>query len=212
MTITKRNYVLIDFENTQAIEAERLRGLPVKIVIFVGQHQKSLPLELVRRLLEYQGTVELYESAGVGKNALDFQLAFYAGRVFEREPEAYVHIVSRDKGFDPLVTHIRNQGRPCYRVDSFAELPILRGLDDTPAAEKEDFTKYPLTQRVDFALARLKKMQSNCRPRKIKTLKSAIHSQFMKQLPEEEIQVVVNELVKSRQVIVGAADSITYNL
>ena len=87
-------------------------------MIFVGQNQKSLPVELVKRLLEHQGMVEIYESAGTGKNALDFQLAFYAGRVFEREPEIFVHIVSRDKRFDQLVTHIRSQGRECSRVDN----------------------------------------------------------------------------------------------
>lgn len=212
MTITKRNYVLIDFENTQSIDAERLSGLPVKIVIFVGQNQKSLPVELVKRLLEYQGTVEIYESAGIGKNALDFQLAFYAGRVFEREPEAFVHIVSRDKGFDPLVTHIRNQGRHCFRVDNFGALPLLQAIEEKVTSEKEDFVTYTLKQRVDFALGRITRMQSNSRPRKLKTLKSAIHSQFMKQFTEDEIQDVITEILKGRQVILGAADSVTYNI
>ena len=212
MTITKPNYVLIDFENTQSIEADRLSGLPVKIVIFVGQNQKSLPVELVRRLLEYQGMVEIYESAGIGKNALDFQLAFYAGRVFERDPEAIVHIVSKDKGFDPLVAHIRSQGRPCFRVDTFGALRILQTSEEKDPSEKDDFAAFTLKQRVDFAISRITKMQANSRPRKLKTLKSAIHSQFMKRFSDDEIQLIINQFVKNQQITVGTAESITYNI
>ncbi len=41
MSTTKQNYVLVDFENVQAIDPEKLKDLPVKVVLFVGQHQKS---------------------------------------------------------------------------------------------------------------------------------------------------------------------------
>lgn len=41
---------------------------------------------------------------GSGKNALDFHLAFYIGELSARDPEAYFNIVSKDTGFDPLVS------------------------------------------------------------------------------------------------------------
>jgi hypothetical protein len=212
MTITKRNYVLVDFENVQALGLEKINGLPVTIVIFSGKNQKTLPIKMVKRLLDYQGKIEFYESAGIGKNALDFQLAFYAGRIFEREPEAFLHIVSHDKGFDPLVAHIKSQGRGCSRVDSFGDLPFSHAQEDRPPAEKEDYNLFALDKRVEFALSRITKMQPISRPRKLKTLKSAIHSHFLKQLPERDIDLVVTELLKRNKVLVGASNNITYTI
>jgi len=212
MVITRQNYVLIDFENTQLIDAEKLRGLSVKVVIFVGQNQKSLPIDLVKLLLEHPGTFEIFESAGSGKNALDFQLAFYAGRLFEREPEAYLHIVSRDKGFDPLILHIKSQGRHCYRMDDFTSLPFLHALDGKPSAEKEVYTTYTIRRRVEFALARIAKVSLTKRPRKTKTLKTWLQTQFQKQLPLSDMDAVVSALVAGKHLSIGAAESLVYRL
>jgi len=210
MTITKRNYVLVDYENTQAIEPEKLTGLPVKLVIFVGKNQTSIPVELVKRLCQCQCAMDIYESAGVGKNALDFQVAFYAGRVFEKEPEACIHIVSHDKGFDPLVEHIRKQKRCCSRVDSFQVLPFLNQAMGTK--NKVDFKAFTQTQLVDIAVQRLIRMTANARPRKHKTLLSSLRAQFSKQLPDCDIQGIVDVLVKSGYVIIGEKESISYKL
>lgn len=170
MTINKRNYVLVDYKNIQAIEPEKLSGLPVKLVSFVGKAQKSIPVEAVKRLCQCRCAIEIFESAGVGRNALDFQLTFYAGQIFEKEPEACIHIVSHDKGFDSLVEHIKKQKRCCSRVDSFISLPFLRGVKSSK--DKMDLKALTLDQRVKFALQRLVKMSSNTRPRKLKTLQS----------------------------------------
>lgn len=209
MTITKQNYVFIDFENTQAIDTKRLSGLPVRIVIFTGQNQKTLSIDLVKRLLEFQGA-EIYESCGIGKNALDFQLAFYAGRIFEREPEAVLHIVSRDKGFDPLVAHIKSQKRSCSRVDNFSALPFFQVTNNKPTAEKEDYTTYTISHRVDFALTRFSKTPAISRPRKIKTLKSSLNSHFQKQLSEADIDKIVNELIARKHISIGASENVIY--
>lgn len=204
MNLTKRNYVLVDFENTQAVETEKLSGLPVRIILFLGQNQKLLPIDLVKRLLEFQGTAEIYESAGTGKNALDFQLAFYAGRIFEREPEAFLHIVSRDKGFDPLVSHIKSQNRLCTRVDSFSALPFLKVLEGKSPSEKEDYTSYSLARRMEFSIARISGIQASARPRKVRTLKSSLHSHFQKQLSVSDIDLIVEELIAKNHIAVGA--------
>lgn len=142
MTLMRLNYVLADFENAQSIDTEKLIGLPIKTVIFVGQTQKSLPIKLVKRLLDHQDRVDIYESAGNEKNALDFQVAFYAGRIFEREPGAFIHIVSADKGFDPLVAYIKSQNRSCSRAESFLALPFFREGSLKPVSEKEDYTTF----------------------------------------------------------------------
>jgi hypothetical protein len=210
MTLTKRNYVLVDYENTQAIEPERLSGLPIKLVIFVGKNQTSIPVELVKRLFQCQCAMDIFESAGVGKNALDFQLAFYAGRVFEKEPEACIHIVSHDKGFDPLIEHMRKQKRCCSRVDSFQTLPFLNQSKATK--DKVDFKTLSQAQLVDFAVQRLTKMTANTRPRKLTTLLSSLQAQFSKQLPDRDLQGIVDVLIQKGFVICGEKASITYQV
>lgn len=208
MTLTKRNYVLVDYENTQAIEPEKLSGLPIKLVIFVGKNQTSIPVELVKRLFQCQCAMDIYESAGVGKNALDFQLAFYAGRIFEKEPEACIHIVSHDKGFDPLVEHIKKQKRCCSRVDAFRNLPFLNQSKVTK--DKVDFKTLTQAQLVDFAVQRLTKMTANTRPRKRTTLLSSLQAQFSKQLSERDLQGIVDVLIQKGVVNCGEKDSISY--
>lgn len=212
MQITKRNYILVDFENTQVVVPEQISGLPVKLVIFVGKAQSHLPVELVQRLLKCQCTVEIYESAGNGKNALDFQMAFYAGRVFEKEPEACIHIASHDKGFDPLVAHIKKQGRCCSRVDDFKSLPFLALAESKRQSVKEDFTKSSQSHRIEIAIQRLTKMSSASRPRKLRTLKSALHAQYAKQLSEKEVEEVLSELIQSGHVLLGEKESVSYKL
>ena len=154
--------------------------------------------------------MDIYESAGVGKNALDFQLAFYAGRIFEKEPEACIHIVSHDKGFDPLVEHIKKQKRCCSRVDSFQTLPFLNQPKITK--DKVEFKTLPQAQLVDFAVQRLTKMTANTRPRKLTTLLSSLQAQFSKQLSERELQGIVDVLVQKGFVVCGEKESITYQL
>jgi len=42
---------------------------------------------------------------GTGKSALDFHIAYYIGELAVRNPNAHFHVISRDTGFDPLLTH-----------------------------------------------------------------------------------------------------------
>ncbi|WP_368922158.1 PIN domain-containing protein, partial [Comamonas aquatica] len=51
--------------------------------------------------------VTLVERTGQGKNALDFQLSYYAGYLMARQPEAQFVVVSNDKGYEPMLAHAR---------------------------------------------------------------------------------------------------------
>ena len=207
-----RHYILVDFENTQLLTPQNLSGLSAKLVIFVGKVQKHIPVELAKRLLQCQCEVELYESAGAGKNALDFQLAFYAGRIFEKEPEANIHIVSRDKGFDPLVEHIKDNKRICSRVDSFNALPFLKSTATNAPKEKYNYNALSTEQKVQFVIQRLSKMAANTRPRKVNSLMSSLISQFSKQLPEKEISEIIDRLIQKEVVIKGENGGVSYRL
>ena len=120
-------YVLIDFENVQPKALDRLQPGAVRIKVFLGQHQNRLMLELVQALQPFGADAEYIAIQGSGPDAVDFHIAFYIGRLAAAEPGASFTIVSKDKGFDPLVRHLIGIGIPCQR------LPDIEG---TPAASK----------------------------------------------------------------------------
>ena len=204
MTITKRNYILIDYENVQAMALERLESLPVSVVIFVGQNQQSIPIELFRKACAFTGSIEVIESVAIGKNALDFQIACYAGAVGEKEPSAFIHFVTKDKGFDAVVLYLKSLGRLAARSDSFLDLGLF--------ASKDEFKKSSIEQRHEHAIAKIAKFPTNSRPRKVKTLLSSMNAFFGKQLDDAELKEVLDSLVSRGLISVGTSESISYNI
>ena len=120
-------YVLIDFENVQPKTLDRLQPGSVRIKVFLGQHQNRLMLELVQALQPFGADAEYIAIQGSGPDAVDFHIAFYIGRLAAGDPGATFTIVSRDKGFDPLVRHLVGLGITCQRIPD---------IDGTPAAAK----------------------------------------------------------------------------
>ena len=120
-------YVLIDFENVQPKTLDRLQPGSVRIKVFLGQHQNRLMLELVQALQPFGADAEYIAIQGSGPDAVDFHIAFYIGRLAAEDPGATFTIISRDKGFDPLVRHLVGLGIPCQRIPD---------IDGTPATAK----------------------------------------------------------------------------
>ena len=105
-------HILIDFENVQP-EPEQLAGLDDEqchIWLFLGRlQQRVLSVELCEALCRFGKNVHFVKVARVGKNALDFYLAYYLGKITEQDTEALICILSRDGGFDILVEHLNEQ-------------------------------------------------------------------------------------------------------
>lgn len=97
---------LIDFENVQPTGVGRLVPGACRIMLFLGQNQNKVPVELTRALQPFGTDVEYLNIAGSGPNAVDFHIAFYIGHLAPRHPGATFTIVSADTGFDPLVRHL----------------------------------------------------------------------------------------------------------
>ncbi|MEX2579214.1 MAG: PIN domain-containing protein [Verrucomicrobiales bacterium] len=112
----KTNYILIDFENVQPATLFRPPDFPIRIIVFVGEKQQKIPLDLASALQVLGTNAEYIRISGQGQNALDFHLAFWIGRLAERDSQSYFHIVSRDKGFDPLIAHLKTQRRGCWKA------------------------------------------------------------------------------------------------
>ena len=204
MARTRQNWVLVDYENVQNIDLDLVAGMPVHVILFIGQQQKSVPVALLTKALAMKEQVTVIESAGTGKNAMDFQIAFQAGRITEAHPEAYVHFVSKDKGFEVLVMHMKSRKLFADQAASFAALKFL--------AAKAEFKVVPAADRAEYVVERLLKQTPASRPRKKRTLLSSVAAMFGKKLAAGEVESVVKQLIANGTVAVGQNDGVTYSL
>ena len=105
----RTNYVLIDFENVRPESLALLRADHFKAFVFVGANQKKVPFDLATAMQHMGARAEYVKIAGSGPNALDFHIAYYIGQLASADPDGYFHIISKDAGFDPLVTHLKSK-------------------------------------------------------------------------------------------------------
>lgn len=173
------NIVLVDFESVQPASFSLLTPDYFRLKVFVGATQSKLSFELVAAIQQLGERAEYIKIAGVGRNALDFHIAYYIGRMAAERPEAFFHIISKDTGFNPLIQHLKEKNIFCGRWESLEEIPAVKAAQ----------VKSPEERAILF-LSRL----NATKPRTEKTLRSAISAHFQRQLSEEDIAAVVEAL------------------
>ena len=118
-----KKLLLVDLENKHKVDLSPLDD-SFRAIIFVGANQNppkaSKKLATARRF----SRVDFLKISGTGKNALDFHIAFELGRTFQTGPETECFVLSGDKGFDPLLTHLTNNGMNCRRIESIDDLGL----------------------------------------------------------------------------------------
>jgi hypothetical protein len=188
--------LLVDFENVQQIDLARLDE-SYQIIIFVGASQKSVPIELVVNTQKLGNRVEWQRVDATGSNALDFLIACQLGRVLEKSPRLHCIVLSKDKGFDPLLRHLNKIGLKCMRLNSLLELD--------PQAAHADESNLNYKRVVEL----LGKSEKKARPRKRKTLSQHISSLFQKKINQAEIDRII-DILFANQLISEANGAITY--
>lgn len=140
-----QTYVLVDFENLQPKNLERLRGGQYVVQVFVGARQSKIPVGVAMAVHAMGTDAQYVQIEGQGRNALDFHLAFQIGRLSTLNPATPIRVVSKDAGYDPLIKHLVAQGIDCRRVDSIAEIvpERFRRAEVTGAIEAPDASESP---------------------------------------------------------------------
>ncbi|MFC4992450.1 PIN domain-containing protein [Rubritalea tangerina] len=195
----KTNYVFIDYENVQPSGVAAIKEHNFKVFIFIGKGQKSVSAELVANLQPLGEDVVYIPLDVAGPNALDFILTFYLGKTYTSEPDAYFHIISKDKGFDTLIEHLRKQGIKVARHEAIQSIHPLK-----ITVQKE------IQEKVDLVIENLKK-KGNSRPRKLSTLENTIRSLFTPHLTSKETQSIITKLI-NKKVLVENDGKISYHL
>lgn len=185
----RTNYVLIDYENVQPQSLAELKGeLPFKVLLFIGAGQAKVSFDVAQTMQVLGDQARYVKIAGNGPNALDFHIAYYIGRLAAQDTDAFFHIISKDAGFDPLITHLKDLKIFACRSTDIAEIPILKaGSTAKPTPKQED--------KLQIVLNNLRQ-RGAAKPRSIKTLSSTIRSLFPKQLEEAELAALLNALRK----------------
>ncbi|MES2205529.1 MAG: PIN domain-containing protein [Pseudomonadota bacterium] len=186
--------LLIDFENIQQVDLTRLDD-SFQVIIFVGSSQKSIPIELVTNAQKLGNRIEWKRVEGNGSNALDFYIACHLGRILEKSIDIHCIILSKDKGFDPLLRYLNKNGLNCKRINSLLELE-----------HKNSRAEEPNYKRV---LELLSKSDKKSRPRKRKTLSQHIFHMFQKNITQSEIDRII-DILFANKMLSESNNTITY--
>lgn len=134
-------FVMVDFENVQPANMGLLRGGPFRIKVFLGASQGKISLEMAQALQTFGDDAEYIQVVGNAKDALDFHIAYYIGKLSVENPGASFSIISRDTGFDPLIKHLKAKGIECKRSASIADIPHIKSATLSPVAKPEKVEK-----------------------------------------------------------------------
>ncbi len=107
-------------------------------------------------------------------------------RVLEKSPQDHCIVLSKDKGFDPLLRQLNKIGLKCKRINSLLELdPKTAPVDD------------PNYKRV---VELLEKSDKKARPRRLKTLSQHISSMFQKNIAQKDVDRIIDMLFANKMI------------
>jgi uncharacterized protein YajQ (UPF0234 family) len=208
------NHVFVDFENVKSIDASVIGGKHLRLHVFLGPQNKKLDVEVVEKLLENAQAVQLIRIATVGRNALDFVLAYHLGQAVLADPKGYFHIVSKDAGFDALVDllksrHVKVKRHVDWSTMHFQSTQKPAAAVVVPAAA----AKPALSEAAQKLLENLRKNLKG-RPKKEKTLIAHAMNYTGKDKPDAAAgaEKVVGELKKAKLIAVDEKGAVTYQL
>lgn len=197
------NFVLIDCENRPPKDLKPLDNKDFLVTLFLGPQQAKSYLARVIATHD-QGTQTNYVLLKEGgPNALDFLIAYHLGQLQAKEPTARFYIITGDKGFQPLINHLKAAGVRIGQYDTITDIPAIKNAlkKQLAATKKEQFEK---------AVIRLRNMKASP-PAKLKTLRNTLHALFEKKLSVEQLQALVDAL-RQRGFIKIENTKVTYNL
>ena len=152
--------------------------------------------------MEHAASVQLVRLTSSGKNAVDFALAYYLGRAVLADPTAYFHLISKDKGYDPLIEHLRSRHVQVRRHDDFKTLTFAAPVKASSVPVDDLFTR---------ALEHLRKNLNN-RPKRQKTLASSLLAFAGKTATATDISALIEKLRQAKHLSLDDKNAVTYHV
>jgi hypothetical protein len=195
-----KEIILVDYENVQSISSIDISE-EVLLIIIIGIDQNKIPFDVVQKIQKYGKQIKWIKVNGRGKNALDFFIAYYLGMYIEKDNKLSFKVLSKDKGYDPLINHLVSEGIFVSRIEKL----------DIAVKVKTPIIK---TGRSDYdkVLANLKNMESGKRPKKKEKLIGHVKTIFGNKKSEDVILKIINQLNENGIIIFDEKESIKYKL
>lgn len=210
------NHILVDYENVHAVDPAIIGSKTVHVTLLLGAKKTKIDAAVVEKLMQHTAAVEMIRLTSSGRNALDFALAYYLGRAVLADPGGYFHIVSKDKGYDALIEHLRSKHIHARRHDSFDTLkfggPTVPGAAPKPKAQMKSKSRQTiLGERAAQVLEHFRRPSAN-RPKNKTKLVSFIIAHLGHKMTEAEVMGLVEELRQAGHLAIGERGAVTYHL
>lgn len=209
-------HILVDFENVQPQIADLalLRGEDFRVLVFHGVHQNKFDVGMYKALQPLGDKVELVQSDRQGPDVLDFHISFYLGRLSQKHfggqartaEAARFFVISKDRGFDSLIVHIRKLGFDAHRVSTIrAALSIVAAPSATAASA-------PLVKKVTARkLSPAKKASAKSPAKSVIATKTAIGTPAKKKADTPR-QLVLQSLLRMGNKLPGKRKGLEHHI
>ena len=195
----KTQVFLIDYENVQPDVLPALALEDVKVFVFVGPQQVKLPFSLVEAMQKLGHKAEYVRVTRAGDNALDMHIAMYLGRLCQQMPDAYLHVISKDRDYDSVLEHINQPVKRASKWPSLSDVPML-----------QRFQASTVPEQAEAALRWLKERPKN-RPASRKTLfNTLMKAVFAERLDEAAINAVLEQMEKLKALTIDGKNKVVY--
>lgn len=220
------NYILVDYENIQNIDLTCIKDKNIYIKMFIGSKQNNIPTDLVIKSQKLGSQIEWIQINGNGKNALDFHIAFELGKLVGKETKSFFHIISKDTGYDPLISYMKSQKIFCKRSDDIVLLiesiqkSLQSGLipQSNPSVNQIPTAKTTESQpqnkqisQYDLVIKKLAVVNKTKRPKSEESLKNHIKSQLGLKDLTPVVNKVYQQLISDKKISLDQSKKITYN-
>ncbi len=177
-----KTILMIDYENIQGLTLDKIDPHNVEVWFFVGRSQNKLPFDLVESTQPFGNNLRWIKIEGDGKNNLDFHMAFELGRLsMEKERAAEIYLISKDKGFDPVVQYANRLGLKAKRIVSLSQLPTSgQGA--------------PKSTHTEAVVINLSKIPAPRRPRTRSSLETHLKNTFSGRIDATDIETIIEQL------------------
>ena len=170
----------MDYENIGSLKDVEFTKYQ-KLFIFCGP--KNPNIKLGDQVINEFINIQIIKLKTNGANNLDFHIAYYLGKFSITAPkDTEFHIISKDNGFNGLVSHVKNTGRACKKITLNSET-------------KAQLVK--LSACAELTIERLSHIDGRKRPRKEQKLLNWVESQCRTVSKNINSKSVLGELTKA---------------
>lgn len=175
----------VDYENIGSLKDIDFSKYQ-KLFIFCGP--KNPNIKLGNKVINEFINIQIIKLNTNGANNLDFHIAYYLGKFSHTaSKETEFHVISKDNGFNGLVSHIKKTGRICKK--------ITPKTDEQPQPVK-------LTPCAELTVERLTNIDGRKRPRKEQKLANWVESQCRTVSKNVNAKSVLGELAKANLITI----------